>query len=266
MGRCPVPPPRLASVHVFEDAARDRAARRVHPRLASVTGAGEVVREAALERPSLRTPRSAAYAGIVFSVLAFASLLAVRIALVDAPADARDWLIGSWRRDSLLTGLSLVPFAAVAFLWFVGVIRDRVGVREDRFFATIFLGSGLLFIAVLLVGEAMAAGMVLSVEPVQTFSVAPPDWWTATRDISRELIDVALQMAGAFTSATTILLWRTGVAPRWLTLLGGVVAALLLFAVFVSQWIGLLFPLWVLAVSVAILVLAGRGEEMASQV
>ena len=232
-----------------------------------MTAVGEVVHEAALERPSLRTPRSAAYAGIVFSVLAFASLLAAHIALVGAPADSSDWLTGSWRRDTLLAGLSLVPFAAMAFLWFVGVIRDRVGVREDRFFATIFFGSGLLFIGALLVGEAIAAGMVLSVEPAaQAFSVAPPDWWTATRNIGRELIDVALQMAGAFTSASTILLWRTGVAPRWLTVLGAVVAALLLFAVFVSQWIGLLFPVWVLAVSVAILVLAGRGEEMASQV
>lgn len=33
--------------------------------------------------------------------------------------------------------------AGIAFLWFIGVIRDRSGAHEDRFFATVFLGSGL---------------------------------------------------------------------------------------------------------------------------
>jgi hypothetical protein len=46
----------------------------------------------------------------------------------------------------------------VAFLWFVGVIRDWVGQREDPFFATVFFGSGLLFVGVPLIGEALAAG------------------------------------------------------------------------------------------------------------
>lgn len=46
----------------------------------------------------------------------------------------------------MLLALGLVPFAGIAFLWFIGVLRDRVGVAEDRFFATVFLGSGLLFV------------------------------------------------------------------------------------------------------------------------
>src|SRR5689334_22003825 len=100
----------------------------------------EAMSDAGLERPSLRTPRSAAYAGIAFAVLAFVSLVAVHTALPRAPSDSTDWLGDARRRDVLLSGLSLVPFAAVAFLWFVGVIRDRVGEREDRFFSTVFLG------------------------------------------------------------------------------------------------------------------------------
>jgi len=42
-----------------------------------------------------------------------------------------------------------LPFAGIAFLWFIGVLRDRLGELEDRFFATVFLGSGLLFLAML---------------------------------------------------------------------------------------------------------------------
>jgi hypothetical protein len=36
-------------------------------------------------------------------------------------------------------GLNLIPFAGIAFLWFIGVIRDRIGAHEDRFFATVLL-------------------------------------------------------------------------------------------------------------------------------
>jgi len=209
----------------------------------------------------LRTPRSAAYAGIAFSVLTFASLVTVHFALPHEPADAADLLTTSPKRELLLAGLSLIPFAAVAFLWFVGVIRDRIGEREDRFFSTVFLGSGLLFVAVLLVGEAIAAGMVMNLEPGAASTAGPaPDWWQATRNIGKEVLEAALQMAGVFMTATATLLWRTDTAPRWLTLSGTVLSVLLVFSIYVTQWIGLLFPVWIFALSLFILVSARRGE------
>ena len=214
-----------------------------------------------LEGPALRTPRSGALAGIAFSVLASASLVTIHFAIPHHPADSA--VDSSPKRELLLIGLSLLPFAAVAFLWFTGVVRDRIGQREDRFFGTVFLGSGLLFVGILLVGEAVASGMVASVDSAtDTFSVAPPDWWVATRNISGELIEAALQMAGVFLTATTTLLWRLGQAPRWLTLSGSVIAVLLLFSVYVTQWIGLLFPLWIFVLSVYILVAARRPETV----
>jgi hypothetical protein len=215
-----------------------------------------------IERPALRTPRSAAFAGIAFSVLASLALIAVHFAVPHHPADSG--IDESPRRELLLVGLSLLPFAAVAFLWFTGVIRDRIGQNEDRFFGTVFLGSGLLFVGVLLVGEAVASGMVLSVgSTTQTFGASAPDWWIATRNISTELVEAALQMAGVFLTAATTLLWRTGTAPRWLTLSGSVISVLLLFSIYVTQWIGLLFPLWILALSVYILVAARNADTAA---
>jgi hypothetical protein len=213
------------------------------------------------DRPALRTPRSAAYAGILFSILVFASLVAAHFAVPHAPADSADVLTTSPKRELLLAGLSLIPFAAVAFLWFVGVVRDQVGDREDRFFGTVFLGSGLLFVGMLLVGEAMVTGMVLSVQPnAATLSVAPPDWWTTTRHISAEMLQAALQMAGVFTTATATQLWRTGVAPRWLTLSGTIISVLLFFALYIAQWIGLLFPIWICVLSLYILVASHRAD------
>jgi hypothetical protein len=208
-----------------------------------------------LERPAMRTPQSAAYAGIIFSLLVVLSLVAVHFAVPRAPADSADLLTTSPRREILLLGLSLIPFAAVAFLWFVGVIRDRIGDREDRFFGTVFLGSGLLFVGMLLIGEAMVTGMVLSVPTnAQTLSLTPPEWWTTTRNISGQMLQAALQMAGVFTTATATLFLRTGTAPRWLALLGTVLAVVLFFGLYLTQWAGMLFPAWVLVVSLFILV------------
>jgi hypothetical protein len=76
-------------------------------------------------RPGLTTPRAAAAAGILFSVLFIISLVLVRISIPANPQDAGAWLAGHWQTVRL--ALNLVPFSGVAFLWFIGVVRDRLG-------------------------------------------------------------------------------------------------------------------------------------------
>jgi hypothetical protein len=112
--------------------------------------------EADLIRARLKTLRAAAIAGIRFSVLLIAGLLLFRLSVRADPLEAGAWLKTSSRTIAL--GLNLVPFAGIAFLWFIGVLRDRLGELEDRFFATVFLGSGLLFLAMLFASAALAAG------------------------------------------------------------------------------------------------------------
>src|SRR5947207_3795730 len=108
----------------------------------------------------LRTPRAAAVAGIVFSVLASAAFVLLRLSVPAHPGVTGAWLTDSGRRAAVAVALNLVPFAGIAFLWFIGVLRDRIGQREDRFFATVFLGSGLLFVAMLFVAAAVAGGLI----------------------------------------------------------------------------------------------------------
>ena len=148
-------------------------------------------------------------------------------------------------------GLNLIPFAGIAFLWFIGVIRDRVGEREDRFFATVFLGSGLLFVAMLFVAAAVAGGLFV----VASQSSGPPgaDTLALGRDATAILVNVySMRMAAVFTLTTVTIARRTEIVSRWITVAGIVVALVLLVGIGISTWVELLFPAWILALSVDI--------------
>src|ERR1700761_6838753 len=108
----------------------------------------------------LRTSRAAAVAGIIFGVLLITALVLLRVSVPARSQVPGAWLTDSKRRAAVAIALNLVPFAGIAFLWFIGVVRDRIGEREDRLFATVFLGSGLLFVAMLFVGAAVAGGLI----------------------------------------------------------------------------------------------------------
>ena len=111
-------------------------------------------------RKALKTPRSAAIAGIIFSVLYGASMVLINLSLPHEPTAFLAWLEADTTTVTL--ALNLIPFAGIAFLWFIGVIRDLLSDMEDRLFATVFLGSGLLFLALTFIGAALAAGLLSS--------------------------------------------------------------------------------------------------------
>ena len=108
---------------------------------------------------AVRTPRAAAIAGIVFALLLGTALVLLRQAVPANPADSGMWLTDSPHRNSVGLAMYLVPFAGISFLWFMGAVRDRLGEKEDKFFATLFLGSGFLFVGMLFVLAALAGGL-----------------------------------------------------------------------------------------------------------
>lgn len=215
--------------------------------------------QATFARSRLTTPRAAAIAGIVFSVLLIASLVLIRISVPADPQDAGDWLSGGWRNVNL--ALNLLPFAGIAFLWFIGVVRDRLGQYEDRFFATVFLGSGLLFLAMLFISAAIAGGII------SIFGAAPgllieSGMYTFGRTVTYEIMNVyTMKMAGVFMISSCTLSLRTGIFPRWMAYLGLVLALFLLFSLGFFYWAPLIFPLWVLLISVHILWANFRGPK-----
>lgn len=212
------------------------------------------VRESSLPT-RLRAPKAAAIAGIVFSVLLIISLVLI---LKSVPANLRDsgtWL--STNGNTILLALNLVPFAGIAFLWFIGVVRDRLGSHEDQFFATVFLGSGLLFLALLFVLTAVEGSIIL-LYLAQPNQIIASGYYNFGRTVSYEIMNAyALKMAGVFMISTSTVFIRTRTIPKWMAILGYVLAAIMLLRVdHLEQlgWISLSFPLWILLVSVYILI------------
>lgn len=208
-------------------------------------------------RSALRTPRAAALAGIVFSVLLITALTLLRISVPANPAVAGAWLANSGKRAAVAVGLNLVPFAGIAFLWFIGVIRDRIGAHEDRFFATVFLGSGLLFVGMLFVAAAFSGGLIAGVAS----SGSPgTDTLALGRNVTSILLNVyTMRMAAVFTLTTVTIARRTKIVSRWLTTAGLATAVVLLVGIGISPWVELLFPAWILAVSIEILASSPRA-------
>jgi hypothetical protein len=214
-----------------------------------------VVRADSLARQAIRTPRAAGVAGIAFSLLFTTALVLVRLAVPSDPEEAGSWLTSEGKRDAVIFALNLLPFAGIAFLWFIGVVRDRIGQHEDRLFATVFLGSGLLFIAMLFVTGAVAGGLVLTAGDHPATGV-----WSFGRRVSFTLLTVyAMRMAAVFAISTTTIATRLGLAPRWLSVLGLATGVILLLSAGVVPWIEILFPAWVLVLSVQILVVSFRS-------
>ncbi len=199
----------------------------------------------------LRNPASAAVAGIIFSVILIVVLVQFH-GSVPAGRPSTDWLNDQNRRQGVQTAVGLIPFAGIAFLWFIGVIRTRLGEREDKLFATVFLGSGLLFVALLfLAGALLATVLTLYARGIPVGA----DSLLLLVVFTKSLMGMfGARMAAVFTISVSSIGMRTGMMPKWLVVIGYLAGVLLLLSPPLSNWTQLLFPTWVLLFSLYILV------------
>jgi len=206
----------------------------------------------------LRTPKAAAFAGIAFAVLQITSYYLMQSSI---PAESLDAEGLARLAQNMSLGLSLLPFAGIAFLWFLGVLRDRLGHLEDQFFSTLFFGSGLLYEAMTFISAAIVGGLltVYAVEPNLLFSGAILPFGQA---IVYKFNNVyAIRMAGMFMMVLGTIWVRTGLMPRWLAFLTYATALSLIVGVVFWPWSTLFFPIWVFVISVYILVLNYRYKN-----
>ena len=210
-------------------------------------------------RRALTTPRAAAVAGIVFAVLYGTSQGLIRMSTPTGGVMDSAWLQAN--SGTIALALDLMPYAGIAFLWFIGVIRDRLGDVEDRFIATVFLGSGLLFLALTFVGAAVSGGLLAS------YAVAPSaldeSVLTFGREVIYQVINIyAVRMAGVFMISLGTIWLRTGLMHRAWAILTYGLALVLLVSISHSLWVTLIFPGWVLAVSVYFLIRSKRDPSL----
>ena len=203
----------------------------------------------------LSTPRAAAFAGVLFALLFGAALVLIRTALPDGGEHGAQWVDGS--AGKLRIAAVLMPFAGIMFLWFIGVVRDGIGKYEDKFFSSVFLGSGLLFLAMMFVSSAVGAGLVAS-RRLQVDEAAHDEVVAFGQVLLTTLSNTyALRMGAVFMISLATIWLKTRLMPTWLVAGTYLCAVSLLIAADISMWVVLAFPAWVLVVSLLALVRAG---------
>jgi hypothetical protein len=219
--------------------------------------------ESTLTGAHLKTPKSAAIAGVVFSVLLVLIFWLFRRSVPADPLDLGEWLAASSETTAL--GLNLIPFAGIAFLWFVGALRDRLGSMEDRFFATVYFGSALLFLAMLFAAAAVLGAVVLIASAAEPSELTSSTAFRFARATSYIFMNVyAIKMAGVFMISTSTVVIYTRIVARWIAVLGYGLASLLLLGSYFMSWSVLVLPIWVLLISIHILMDNLRGSHQTS--
>jgi hypothetical protein len=177
---------------------------------------------------------------------------------------ARAWRLACHRHESDHSCVELGAVAGVAFIWFIGVLRDRLGQLEDRFFASVFFGSALLFLAMLFAAAAVIGAVMLVASVSEPNELISSATFRFARAVSYIIMNVyAIKMAAVFMISTSTVVIRTGIAPRWIAFLGLLLAVILLIGSFFISWSVAVFPSWVFLISVYILIDNLRGNPLA---
>ena len=203
--------------------------------------------------------RAAVVAGLLFAVLMVVGMLLFNTLPAADEAGALDaWFFDEAAFRVRLAGFYIIPLAGVAFIWFMAAMRERSGIRSDRFFDTIFLVSGAVFVAMLFAGLAAIASLLEA--PLLGDAFAPTEETIRSgRLLGFAFFNIfAARAAGVFTMVTSGMLLRSKLFPRWVGLLGMGIALVLLLGTGFFRWFIYLFPAWVAFTSVVLLVVLSK--------
>lgn len=159
------------------------------------------------------------------------------------------------RRNSFVAGLYIIPFAGIAFIWFMAALRDRyvrTATRENTILSTAHVVAGALVVTSLFMLAAMELAVVWIAESGESFDLGAA---RSVLAIGQALSDImALRSAAVFVGVSATRAVRSGLFPRSYGVLSLVTALTLLLVYEAVPWVALLFPAWVATSSVLILV------------
>lgn len=203
---------------------------------------------------TLQLKRAATFtsiAGVVFSILFLISFFLLSGVPIDSKTTDQE-LIEYYRGDSnriSIVALYLIPFAGIAFLWFVVSLRMWISVRATRaadlLFSNIQLAAGIIYLALF-----FAAAAAMSVNAVMA------DFGDVTVDpvFAREFPQFgsslfyvfAIRMGAMFVFTTMTIGRQAGVLPRWFITCGYILGIFMLLSATFSRGMILAFPIWTL--------------------
>src|SRR6516165_4956746 len=127
--------------------------------------------------------------------------------------------------------------------------------RQDRKLVerTVFLGSGLLYIAMTFTSAALAGGLIRVLSSSPEILGQTGAYSLSRAQIYQTMNIYGIKMAGVFMFSTSTILLRTGIVRRWIPYLGYALGVVLLLSIGIIVWVPLVFPVWVFLVSAVIL-------------
>jgi hypothetical protein len=207
-----------------------------------------------------RAGSRAALAGLVFCALYVAAFVVLgRIPGADASEETTVdfYSSSSERRLVQFAGVYIVPLAGISLLWFTAAVRHRVAAlapREDALLSTVQLLSAAVYVAMIFAATAVLSAPTIAVQ----IGAATPEEVSADRSLlvvgDSILVVFALRAAGVFIAAGATRSLRSGLIPRWFALISYAVVVVLLLTVARIRAVSLLFPAWVVVMSLIVLI------------
>jgi hypothetical protein len=171
----------------------------------------------------------------------------------DSNAKVLAWYAKHSHRVGVIVGVFVLMFFGLFLLWFAAGLRQRLRDAEGSGgrLSNVALGG-----AILCVGLVWAGSFALAAVPAgESLGGATA---VSNADVARYLPQIgfgAILVGGMFGAiglidAASIVIYRTGVLPRWLAYLGFVCGVVLLFGSLFLPMVAL--PIWLVAASIAV--------------
>jgi hypothetical protein len=159
-------------------------------------------------------------------------------------------------------GLYVVPFAGIALLWHLAATRAMFRAMPREFSPVqswLQMAAGVLFLCMMFVGSA-TVGAVALLDVFQVTPLPPPEVSRALAAVGYGLLFIfGVRVAGMYMITTIGMAVSAGLLPRWLAVIGYLAAVFLLVSTTYHPAVLLVFPVWVVVVSVVLLLRAGRS-------
>jgi hypothetical protein len=144
-----------------------------------------------------------------------------------------------------------MPFSGIAFIWFIVSLRMWISSssrRVNELLSNVQLVSGIIFTTLFFGTAASIAVIAASIEFAD--STVNPDLARQFPQFGASLFFVfGMRMAAMFVFTTTNIGRHAGILPRWFVLIGFAVGLFLLLSATFTVWLALVFPVWVLVLS-----------------